>query len=185
MENKTKNKTYWPHMIVGFLLLALTLGFWTIKSASSMPVQQDNTYMMSYQEADKNINEIAESQNLFDASYSIKVLDTKPFTEEINPHTKIKQEGIVELTQGINQFRYEITSRDGEIIEDTNASFMLTRPHTQVDDTSLDVSYVPSKGYVTSEVNIEKPGRYMLVFRAKIGDAVGFVQTHAYLKPQE
>ena len=55
---KNNKKTYWPHMIVGFLVLALTLSFWTVKSASSLPVQESNTYMLKYQMADTNINEI-------------------------------------------------------------------------------------------------------------------------------
>ena len=41
MVNK-KEKTYWPHVIVGFIMMGVTLGYWTIKSASFMPVQESN-----------------------------------------------------------------------------------------------------------------------------------------------
>ena len=37
---KNKGKTYWPHMILGFLAIGITLGYWTVKSATSMPVQE-------------------------------------------------------------------------------------------------------------------------------------------------
>ncbi|MBN2824263.1 MAG: hypothetical protein JXQ76_02980, partial [Campylobacterales bacterium] len=58
MTTSNKEKTYWPHMIVGFIMMAVVLGYWTIKSASSMPVQEVNRYMQKYQLVDIHINEI-------------------------------------------------------------------------------------------------------------------------------
>jgi len=44
MASESK-KTYWPHMIIGFLLLAIVLGYWTVRAAKSMPVQETNDYI--------------------------------------------------------------------------------------------------------------------------------------------
>ncbi len=60
---KNNEKTYWPHMILGFLTIGLTLSYWTVKSDSSMPVQESNQYMLKYQMADININQILEKKN--------------------------------------------------------------------------------------------------------------------------
>ena len=65
MQESSK-KTYWPHMILGFLILAIILGYWTIKVATSIPVQETNDYMMKYQESDININEILTKKMAFD-----------------------------------------------------------------------------------------------------------------------
>ena len=85
MENKNK-KTYWPHMILGFLAIGITLGYWTIKSASSMPVQESNQYMLKYQMADITINEVLESQKIFDSLYTIEIQDiqTMVMTDNVN-----------------------------------------------------------------------------------------------------
>lgn len=64
-NNSEKKKTYWPHMIVGFLFLGITLGYWTVKTASKMPVQESNEYLMKYQQADININDILEKKSTF------------------------------------------------------------------------------------------------------------------------
>ena len=74
---KNREKTYWPHMIFGFLAIGITLGYWTVKSAVSVPVQESNEFMMKYQQADMNINEITKRKALFDQNYKIELLDAK------------------------------------------------------------------------------------------------------------
>nr|MBL0720978.1 hypothetical protein [Sulfurovaceae bacterium] len=76
MENK-KEISYWPHMIVGFLFLGISLGYWTIKTAMSLPVQETNDYMMKYQETDININDIIKSKQAFDKLYTISITGVK------------------------------------------------------------------------------------------------------------
>ena len=61
MANKNE-KTYWPHMILGFLGIGIMLGYWTVKSAINMPVSESNEYQLKYQQADMNINQILESK---------------------------------------------------------------------------------------------------------------------------
>ena len=77
MAKKNKEKTYWPHMILGFLALGITLSYWTVKSASSVPVQESNNYMLKYQTADYTINEIIERKALL-----IKVTRSRSSTQK-------------------------------------------------------------------------------------------------------
>ena len=72
-----KQTTYWPYMILGFFILGITLGYWTIKSVSSMPIQKSNEYMMKYQSVDLNFNEIMEKQAAFDKAYKIELLNAE------------------------------------------------------------------------------------------------------------
>jgi hypothetical protein len=37
--------------------------------------------------------------------------------------------------------------------------------------------------YLIKDINITKPGRYTLQLRAKVGDAIGYSEIEAYLKP--
>jgi nitrogen fixation protein FixH len=70
-------------------------------------------------------------------------------------------------------------------LEVANVSFLLTRPHTTVDDRMIEV--VPFSGgrYTTPELNLSKPGRYTLQFRARIGSDTGYSQKEAYLPPEK
>ncbi|AKF25702.1 hypothetical protein YH65_10135 [Sulfurovum lithotrophicum] len=182
MVKENKEKTYWPHMIVGFLLIGITLGYWTVKHATSLPVQEENEYMLKYQKADMNINEILEKQKAFDKKYKIIISDVEMLPVKKNEVLHRKQKSQVKLAKGENTFSYEVVNVKNADVPDANVSFLLTRPHTKVDDIMIET--VPfSDGKYRVTVSVEKPGRYVLRIRARIGDAVGYSDTPAYLKP--
>ena len=181
MKNNNK-KTYWPHMIVGFLALALTLSFWTVKSASSLPVQESNTYMLKYQMADININEITERKMAFDKSYNIRILNIEMMVMTDNVNSKRPQPNVIKLRQGTNIFTYEVLSKTGEAVTDANVTFLLTQPHSRKQDKLFEnVPNINGK-YQVSGVNIEKAGRYTLKMRVEIADTMGYSSLPAYLK---
>jgi hypothetical protein len=181
---KNKQKTYWPHMIVGFLFIGITLGFWTIKSASSMPVEKENAYMMSYQDADKNFNEIQEAKAKFDKKYTIKLLDMKTVHIEDNNNSRKYHNDPMELTQN-NNFRYDINDKNGKLVTtDLNVSFLLTRPASDREDIKVAKVVADQDGkFIVSNVTIKNKGRYTLILRVATPDgSVGFLETPAYLK---
>jgi len=180
---KNKEKTYWPHMILGFLILGLTLSYWTVKSASSMPVQESNEYMLKYQQADMNINEILESKALFDQSYIIEIIDVKKAKYKLENAKRAKEESSVVLTQGKNSFTYLITAKDGTTVSDANITFLLTRPHSVKEDKYVENIPFTEGKFQINDIDIEKAGRYTLQLRAKIGEVTGYSQIPAYLKP--
>jgi len=176
-------KTYWPHMILGFLFLAILLSYWTVRTASSMPVQETDDYMMKYQMSDTYINEIIESKQAFDAKYDINIVDVKTMVMTDNIHSNRPQPDVVELVRGKNSFRYQVTLKDGTPVSDTNATFLLTRPHTNVDNVLIEKVDVVNGYYQTPEINVTRPGRYTLRFRSAVGNTIGHSKIEAYLKP--
>lgn len=182
MEN-SNTKTYWPHMIVGFLFLALTLSYWTVKSASSLPVQEVNEYMMKYQQADIHINEILEKKIAFDKLYEIEIQNTETMVMTDNVHSNRAQPNPVKLSQGKNHFSYVVRTKDGKAVPDANVSFLLTRPHSSKDDLMMENIPFKNGQYVTEEMDIINAGRYTLQLRVTIGDTIGYAKTPAYLVP--
>jgi hypothetical protein len=178
-----KEKTYWPHMIFGFFVLGITLGYWTVKSASSLPVQESNEYMMKYQTADLNINDIMEKQIAFENQYTIALVNKETMKMPGVTHSRRLQMDPVKLSNGANTFTYLVKKKDGSVVVDANVSFMLTRPHTREDDLMIDSVPYGSSEYRVSDINITKPGRYTLQLRAKVGDAIGYSEIPAYLNP--
>ncbi len=183
MANKTKEKTYWPHMILGFLIVGITLSYWTVKSASSIPVQESNEYMMKYQQADMNINKIMKAKALFDQNYKIEIVDAKSAVQEIENAKRAKTENAIVLTQGKNSFFYQVKKKDNTLVEDANVTFLLTRPHTVKEDILIENIPVAEGKFKVENIEITKPGRYTLQLRAKIGNAIGYSEIPAYLKP--
>ncbi len=172
-------------MIVGFLMLAIVLGYWTVKAATSMPVQETNDYMMKYQQSDLNINEILESKQKFDSKYQIRLMGAEEITVMDNVNSKRAQSNQVKLAMGPNHFSYAVTDKSGNAVRDLNVSFLLTRPHTVADDQMIETVLMSGDTYVTPEINITKPGRYTLQLRAKAGNMTGYSQLEAYLKPKK
>jgi len=180
---KNKEKTYWPHMILGFLILGMTLSYWTVKTASSVPVQESNEYMMKYQVADININEILESKAKFDKSYTIELIDVKKAMLKLENAKRAKAENSVVLMQGLNSFTYVVQTKDGTAVSDANVTFLLTRPHSAREDKYVENIPFADGKFQISDIDIEKAGRYTLQLRAKIGEVTGYSQVPAYLKP--
>jgi hypothetical protein len=179
---RTKQKTYWPHMIVGFLLLAIILGYWTIRAASSMPIQKTDDYMMSYQDFDLNNNQIIAAKEAFDRAYQIRLIGAETMVMTDNIHSNRPQQDAVVLQKGPNHFVYSINAKDGSAAPEANVSFVLTRPHTNVDNQTARTISFDGKLYATEDFNITKAGRYTLHLRAKIGESIGFSSISAYLK---
>ena len=178
-----KEKTYWPHMIMGFLLIGVTLGYWTVKTATSIPVQESNNYIMKYQQADIHINEIMEKKAHFDASYTIELLDVKKEKIALENVKRAKDERVVLLKKGINSFNYKVYAKNDHQVDDANVTFLLTRPHTQKDDVLKENIPSVNGRYKVENIQIEKPGRYVLQLKVQIGDEAGYLETPAYLKP--
>jgi len=183
MAKGSKQKSYWPHMILGFLIVGITLSYWTVKSASSLPVQESNEFMMKYQQADKHINDILAQKARFDKKYKIEI-EAKTVMHKIENSKAFKELRSVILKEGKNSFVYHVTDLDNRPVSDANVTFLLTRPHTTQDD--LLITNIPLKGerYIVEDVNISKPGRYILQLRAQVGNAIGYSEVPAYLKPE-
>ncbi|MDD2400515.1 MAG: hypothetical protein PHR75_07940 [Sulfurovum sp.] len=181
MANNEK-KTYWPHMILGFLLIAIILGYWTVKSAISLPVEESNDFMLKYQIADMNINEIMEKKIAFDNQYRIELVDAQTIAVKENVNSKVKQTDPIKLLYGANEFHYIVVDKNGNIVKDANMTFLLTRPHTQADDVMVNNLSYNGAVYTTKEIQILRPGRYTLELRTQIGASIGYLQTPAYLE---
>lgn len=182
MENKNK-KTYWPHMILGFLAIGITLGYWTVKSASSLPVQESNKYMLKYQMADITINEILESKKVFDKAYTIQIQDVQTMVMTDNVNSNRPQPNPVKLSAGTNHFSYLVTKKDGTVVNDAKVSFLLTQPHSRRNDIFVENIAFKNGKYTTEELEITEAGRYTLQLRAVVSGSTGYSEIAAYLKP--
>jgi hypothetical protein len=180
---ENNKKTYWPHMILGFLFIGLSLAYWTVKSASSVPVQESNQYMLKYQMADMHINEIMKRKTAFDKLYEIQIINVETMVMTDNVNSNIPQPNAVKLSQGLNSFTYKVVKKDGTSVSDANVTFLLTQPHSRGQDQLFAEVPFENDSYHVKDVNITKAGRYTLQLRAVVGETIGYAETAAYLKP--
>jgi hypothetical protein len=182
MANKENNSgKYWPYFILGFIFIGLFLGFWTIRSAISMPVSESNEFQKKYQDADMNINDILEAEQRFGSRYHLEPLGFKPST--FKPKDYAMKHGKVVQVSKVNVFKYRVTDTQGKAINDANVTLLVTRPQTVKDDQTFPGLKADKGIYTSPRVTLPNAGRYLLRLRVQIGDAVAYLQQEAYLKP--
>jgi hypothetical protein len=183
MASSTDDGKFWPWMILGFIFIGVFLGFWTIKSTSSLPVHESNDFMQKYQLADIYFNQIQEAQERFDAKYVVEVSGLK--LSSFQPkHLKRKQVDVLALASS-NLITITVRDRQGTPINDANVSLLLTRPFTQNEDQKF-LSIPGSNGtYTLKDLKPGKPGRYLIYIRTQIKDAIDYYQHEAYLEPKK
>ncbi|CAA6812482.1 MAG: Unknown protein [uncultured Sulfurovum sp.] len=183
MTKKNQNR-FWFLFVMAILTFGIGMVIWTVKQAMSVPVHESNNYMLKYQMADMNINKIMELQAKFNAKYNIELQSTSFINLEVglqNTNAKRAQKKPIKLTKGPNSFKYLVSQKDGKIIEDAKVSFLLTRPHSRVDDTLEELVSFNNNYYTTKSLNLSKKGRYTLQVKVQIGELIGYSEISAYL----
>ena len=184
MTKKNQNR-FWFLFVMSILMFGISMVVWTVKQAMSIPVHESNNFMLKYQHADMNINQIMELQAKFDALYNIELKNVQTITlsEEFqNTNAKIEQATPIKLSNTSNSFSYHISKKDGTAVDNATVSFLLTRPHS-IDDDALEENIAfKDAHYITKSLDLSKKGRYTLQLKVEIGELTGYSEIAAYLK---
>ncbi len=147
------NKNYWPHFIIALVIFAIGMGVWTVKTAIDNPVEIDDTYMMSYQDLDKNIYKIEAMKRKFQQRYQVRLLTQK-------------------LKFPDAHIEFEILTKDGKPVADADVVVLLTRPETNKYDIKTHAKYINGRYAVDAKLPLE--GRWNLLLKIKIDDLVDY-----------
>ena len=179
MSKKDDSGKFWPYMILGFLAIGITLGYWTIKNTISLPVHESNQYMQKYQNADKDANEIIQAESNFDAKYSVEIsgLESSDFKPK---HLKRKPHKYYKLNS-INNIKFIVKSKDGSSLKDLKLVAVLTRPQTELDDVAIKNITTDGNGvFEIKGLKVEKPGRYILRVKFSNNDAIKYIDYYGF-----
>lgn len=155
MENKELN--LWPHAIITMIILGIIAGGWTIKIALDNPVELDNYYFEKYQDVKRDMNEIMEKQDEFDANFAINY-----GIESI----KLNQEFFVPI-----KIQNKINN---SYVKDANIAFMLTRPDTNKLNVELSAIKAKDDIFTFGPLKVDKIGRWQILTKIEINGKVGF-----------
>ncbi len=174
--SKNNSGKFWPYMILGFLFIGITLGYWTVKSAISLPVQESNEYLKKYQNVEKKGREIQEAEERFNKEYNVAIagLEKSDFKEKNikrKPHTYYKLEDN-------NKIAIKVTKKNGEVAKDMNVTLLLTRPQTTKDDKLY--KDIPFKDgyYIIDNIKVKNKGRYILRFKIQKDNKEKFIDIY-------
>ncbi len=147
------NKNYWPHFIIALVVFAIGMGIWTVKTAIDNPVELDDTYMMAYQDVDKNIYQIEQMKREFKQKYEVRLLTQKLHFPDAH-------------------IAFEILTKDGKPVSNAQVEVLLTRPDTNKEDIKTFAKY--HEGRYRVDVHLPLEGRWNLLLKIKIGNLVDY-----------
>jgi len=149
----------WPIGIILAILGVIVLGIWTIDQASHNPVVVDDYYFDSYQNVERNINDIIKKQQAFDKKYNVNI-GTKAF--QIGP----------------NGLAVTIMTKANQPVNDANITVKITRPDTDEFDKKPKLKSQKNGIYTFETFDIEKIGRWQIMTKIATPDQlVSFTKT--------
>ena len=146
-------KNYWPHAIVGALILIVASCVVTVVLAVKNPVEMDGFYFERYQNVDENINEIEASQRRFDAKYALKF---EPEFDGLNGY-----------------FAIAVTPKNGSVAPNFTHEILLTRPATNEQNQNLNAKF-DGQILKTAPVALPKKGRWQILLKISDSNDTGF-----------
>jgi len=178
-------KTVYTLFVLKFTLSLLMI-FWTIKMTMGAGVgkDNDNTFLSTYAKVDDSFNEFNEHNKIFNNKYDTlitinnEVLNTMDFndiflSQRIIKHKKTRKD-VLNYKEN-NSINIIIKDKlTNQIINDINASIILTRPNTHENDFTLSIL----KSNKQKDFNISKKAYWNIMGAVKIGDDEG----HFYIK---
>ncbi|WP_286337984.1 FixH family protein [Hydrogenimonas cancrithermarum] len=145
------------------ILTVVMLGIWTIKVAVNNPVQEDNSYMMKYQDVDEKINEILASQKMFDEKYRI----------DLSGNT---------LKLGENRIEIRVVDKNGNPVEGAEVIAIVTRPTTSKDDIRLNEFEWTGEKFLSEPFELKRGGRWNIEVKVTIEGTNGFKTYKTFVK---
>jgi len=158
-----KEKNYWPHAIVVVLCFMVFACAMVVKIAMDNPVQMDSFYLEKYQQVDENINEILTKQKEFEENFTLSY-GTKKFTMGKD-----------------NSFKMSIKNlKDQSVVENAEITLVISRPDSNEFNQEFRLQKATNGVFVFDGIKTEKPGRWQILTKIKIGDMSSFNQYEVY-----
>ncbi len=139
----------WPYSI-GFSIIAV-FGFCvaTVFVVESANIQESNTYMTKYQEAELNANHYIKNRIAFDKKYKITYVP-KMLKEE-------------------STLAFKVSDLSGKIVKNAKLTLLVSRPETHVYDQKLQSEVLKDGNYIVQNVKFAKKGLWDIIVKVEVG----------------
>lgn len=159
---------FWPLSIAGFIGVVVLLIVWTVYFALQNPVQRDDSFLASYQEADALINTIQEEQKQFTAHYRLVWQGIDSTSPSANPPQAASHSRAQNIAASFDSlafpegFAFRIEPREGAPLPRVvGIEALLTRPHTKESDQIL--TFAPDGALLRSQpIELPAHGRWLI-----------------------
>lgn len=157
MQEHKERKNYWPHGIIGSIILIIIACIATVIFALEHPVEMDSYYLEKYQQVDRDINNIIKKQKEFFAKYDV-VFDTK----------KLNLDNPSNIVFSI------IDKQTNKPLQKAEILMLLTRPDSNKFNQELNATIAKNGKFIFENIVVNKPGRWQFKTKIKSENFEGF-----------
>lgn len=148
---KKSSGIIWPYAIGISIILIFGACVASVVVTSKLPVEDSDTYMMGYHEADASANEIIEARIAFDKEYNIEYIN----------------EGL-RLDNSI--LKYRVTDKHNTPVNNAKVKIVITRPNNHKHDQTLEFTRVSDGIYSFEDIKLPIEGRWDIMAKINVGE---------------
>ncbi len=156
----------WPYAIAASIIMVFGFCVATIVVSQQRPVENSDTYMMGYHQADTNANELIQARIDFDRKYKIAYI-----TEYLSQENSI--------------IKYRVTDISSKPVDNANIKVVVTRPNNHKHDQELLNPTVSNGVYTFSSVKLAEAGRWDIMAKVSVDDVQRFYNVKADTRAKE
>ena len=163
---KMSSGRIWPYAIG--ISITMVFGFCvaTIVVTQQASLQESDSYMTNYQDADANANELIKAEIAFDKKYKIQYLSDQ-----------IMEAGSV--------IQYKITDINSNPVNDAKIILATSRPETAEFAQTLENPIVENGVYTFNDVSFPKAGVWNIIAKVEAGENSRFFNVKADTRKKE
>jgi len=149
------NGRIWPYAISFLIMMVFGFCVATIMVANTLPVESSDSYMMKYQDANENANNLIQARIDFNNKYKIEYISDN-----------ISSKGTI--------FKYKITDMDLNPVSNAKVKVIVTRPNKHKYDMELNNPSYENGIYSFAVTTLPKEGRWDIMAKINIGELQRF-----------
>jgi hypothetical protein len=176
-------RNYWPLFFIGIFGFTFAMIIWTIKSAVSVPIVEDKSFMKKYQDVDNNYNEMMDSNKLFSSKYDFELtLNDKVFpltTEDIKYSQRViekisQHKDILKVAQ--NDMKIIISDKITKEKKDATIELVITKVMSNDSDVILkNENFQNSNGVNRSTFELKEANNWIITGSFTVDGIVGYI----------
>lgn len=156
----------WAYSIAGAILLVFGFCVATVVITSTLPVENSDTNMMYYQDADANANKLIKAKIAFDREYKIQYV-----TDGINCET--------------TNLRYKVMDLNNNPVDSAKIKVIVTRPNNHKHDQELNNPTYEDGIYSFRTISLPQKGRWDIMAKVSVGDLQRYYNVKADTRAKE
>ena len=176
-------RNYWPLLFIGIFSFTFGMIVWTIMSAVKLPVNEDESFLKSYQDVDVNYNKMMYSNKSFNEKYELKlVINSKEFgltTEDIKYSQRVlekKSKHKDVLKKGDNNLSLKIIDKKTNEVKNAEVTLKVTKSSTsKLDIILLTKDFINQNDNLVTKFNLPEENNWNITGSFEIDGEIGYI----------